>query len=76
MPKYHFDLVDHVTVADQGGRDLSDDAEAIYFSERLGQHLRALKPELVGKRYAVLVTDENGDEIHRAWLDVERVRKH
>lgn len=75
MRKYHFDLIDHGTVSDHGGQELLDNAEAIHAAERLAEHLRVLKPELIGKRYAVLVTDENGDEIHRASLDVGRGRK-
>jgi hypothetical protein len=69
MPRYHFDLVDQTTVADQGGRQLEDDEQARAVADRLAEELNARRPELRGKNYKVLVTNDEGDEIHLAPLD-------
>jgi hypothetical protein len=37
MPRYHFDLVDHQTVQDEGGQELSDDAKAAGIADELAR---------------------------------------
>ena len=69
MPRYHFDLVDSKTVADQGGQLLEDDAMAIQVADRLAQELSKTRPELTGKGFKILVTDVDGERVHEAPLD-------
>ena len=69
MPRYHFDLIDSATVADQGGRILSDDVMAADVADRLARELYEVRPELRGKGYAILVTNADGEEVHRAPID-------
>jgi hypothetical protein len=69
MPRYHFSLVDSTTVEDQGGRILADDAMATDVANRLASQLREIRPELIGKNYAIVVTSADGRELHRAALD-------
>ncbi|MCK1409524.1 hypothetical protein IVB48_29955 [Bradyrhizobium sp. 76] len=69
MPRYHFDLVDSKTVADQGGQLLEDSSVAIQVANRLAQELSETRPELQGKGYKVLVTDADGELVHQAPLD-------
>jgi uncharacterized protein DUF6894 len=73
MPRYHFDLVDSRTVADQGGQVLADDFMASEVADRLAEELRSVRPELRGKGYAILVTNDEGEEVHRAQLDKLRL---
>jgi Bacteriophage Lambda NinG protein len=66
MPRYHFDLVDHVTVEDHGGQLFTDDGAAARAADDLAQQIFEVRPELRGKGYSVLVTDARGLEVHRA----------
>jgi hypothetical protein len=69
MPRYHFDLIDSRTVADVGGRTLEDDIAAADAADNLAAELYKGRPELRGKDYAVLVTNADGEEVHRAPVD-------
>jgi hypothetical protein len=69
MPRYHFDLVDSKTVADQGGQLLEDETMAIHVADRLAEELSDARPELRGKGFKVLVSDADGERIHEAPLD-------
>jgi hypothetical protein len=69
MPRYHFDLVDKNTTFDHGGRILEDDDQAIEAAELLAKQLRIARPDLIGKGFLALVTDEDGREVHRVRLD-------
>jgi hypothetical protein len=46
MPRYHFDLVDSKTVADEGGTDVSDDIQAMDVAEGIARRLIQECPEL------------------------------
>jgi hypothetical protein len=70
VPLYHFDLVDSKTVADEGGTELSDDIAAMDAAEILARLLLQERPELKNQHYAILVTNEDGDEVCRIPLDV------
>jgi hypothetical protein len=70
VPLYHFDLVDSKTVADEGGTELSDDIAAMDAAEILARLLLQERPELKNRHYAILVTNEDGDEVCRIPLDV------
>jgi hypothetical protein len=69
MPRYHFDLVDHRTLEDHGGQVLADDIMAADVADELARRVREVRPELRNKRYAILVTDAEGREVHRAPID-------
>ena len=69
MPRYHFDLIDSTTVADQGGQLLEDESMAIEVADRLAQELSVVRPELRSKGYKVLVTNADGERVHEAPLD-------
>jgi hypothetical protein len=44
MPRYHFDLVDSKTVADEGGQELPDDATAEQVAREIAARLRKERP--------------------------------
>lgn len=70
MPLYHFDLVNWRTIIDAGGADLADDVEAIHSADLVVRGLVERMPQLKNNHYAVLVTNEEGDEVCRVPLDV------
>lgn len=70
MPRYHFDLVDSKTVADEGGAELPDDIKAMEAAEEIARRLLAERPDLKGRRFSILVTNQDGEEIGRMPLDV------
>jgi len=70
MPLYHFDLVSWKAIVDAGGADLADDIEAMNSADMIARRLLDRMPQLKNQRYAVLVTDEEGDEVCRLPLDV------
>jgi hypothetical protein len=70
MPRYHFDLVDSKTVADEGGQELPDDAMAERIAKQLAASLRKAQPELKNRNFAILVTTQDGERICRVPLDL------
>jgi hypothetical protein len=70
VPRYHFDLVDSRTVADEGGAEMSDDIAAIDAADLLAKRLLQERPELKNRAFAILVTNEDGEEICRIPLDL------
>ncbi|UWU95563.1 DUF6894 family protein [Bradyrhizobium sp. CB1015] len=70
MPRYHFDLVDSKTVADEGGAELPDDMQALDVAEEIARRLLEQRPELKGRHFSILVTNDDGEEIGRVPLDV------
>jgi hypothetical protein len=70
MPLYNFDLVNWKAIVDAGGADLADDIEAIDSADNIARRLIERLPQLKNKHYAVLVTNEDGDEVCRLPLDV------
>ena len=70
MPRYHFDLVDSKTVADEGGRVLPDNATAEKVAKEIAARLREERPELKHRNFAILVTDQDGERICRAPIDL------
>jgi hypothetical protein len=69
MPLYHFDLVNSGAIADKGDAELVDDIEAIDSADVIARQLLDERPELKGRHYSVLVTDEEGEEICFLQLD-------
>lgn len=70
MPRYHFDLVDSKTVADEGGAELPDDVKALDVAEEIARRLLKERPELEGRNFSILVTNQDGEEIGRVPLDI------
>lgn len=70
MPLYHFDLVNTKTVADHGGEMLPDDIVAMDSADELARRLLSAFPDLKHRHYAILVTNEDGEEVCRLPLDV------
>jgi len=70
MPLYHFDLVNWKAVVDAGGLDLADDIAAMDSADTIARSLLERLPQLKNRHYAVLVTNEEGDEVCRLPLDV------
>jgi hypothetical protein len=70
MPLYNFDLVNWKAIVDAGGADLADDIEAIDSADKIARRLVQRLPHLKNNHYAVLVTNEDGDEVCRLPLDV------
>ncbi|WP_027519459.1 hypothetical protein [Bradyrhizobium sp. WSM1417] len=70
MPRYHFDLVDSKTVADEGGAELPDDIMALDVAEEIAKRLLAERPELKNRQFSILVTNHEGEEIGKVPLDV------
>jgi hypothetical protein len=70
MPRYHFDLVDSKTVAHERGQDLPDDAMAEEVAKEIAARLRDERPELRGRNFAILVTNQDGDRICRVPIDL------
>jgi uncharacterized protein DUF6894 len=60
VPLYHFKLVDSRIVSDHGVHDLPDETAAQIEAIKLARSLRASRPELVGMKCAISVTDEGG----------------
>ncbi|MDB5519511.1 MAG: hypothetical protein JWQ17_6269 [Tardiphaga sp.] len=70
MPRYHFDLIDSRTVADEGGAEAPDDTTAMDIAEAIVRRLREERPELKNRHFAILVTNAEGEEISRLPLDI------
>jgi hypothetical protein len=70
MPLYHFDLVNTKTITDQGGAVLTDDIEAMDSADKMARRILDERPDLKTRHYAILVTNEDGDEICRLPLEV------
>jgi hypothetical protein len=70
MPRYHFDLVDGKTIADEGGAEAVDDIAAMEVAEEIARRLVRERPELRKRHYSIVVSDENGIEICRTPLDI------
>ena len=70
MPLYHFDLVNTKTNFDAGDADLSDDVEAIDTADLIARRVLREQPAARNHHYAILVTDEEGEEICCLPLDI------
>ena len=70
VPRYHFDLVDSRTVTDEGGAELPDDIQALDVAEKIARRLLEERPELRGRRFSILVTNQDGEEVGRMLLDI------
>ena len=69
MPRYYFDLVNSVTIADEGGAEASDDINALDVADEVARRVLRERPEVRGRHFAILVTNEDGEEVGRVYLD-------
>jgi len=70
MPLYHFDLVNTKTHVDAGDAELPDDIEAIDSADLIARRVLEELPQAKNRHYAILVTNEDGEEICRLPLDI------
>ena len=70
MPLYNFDLVNWKAIVNAGDAELMDDIAAMDSADTISRRLLARLPHLKNRHYAILVTNEEGDEICRLPLDV------
>jgi hypothetical protein len=63
MPRYYFKLVDGHLVTNYGVQDLNDGTVAQIAAIARARSVREAKPELVGQRYSIYVTDELGGDV-------------
>jgi hypothetical protein len=56
-------------VADEGGTDVSDDIQAMDVAEGIARRLIQERPELKNRHFAILVSNEDGEEVCRVQLD-------
>ena len=69
MPRYYFDLVDTTDAVNVNGAILDDDEAASKVAQDLARDVRADRPELLGRGYAIVVRTEGGDQILRVPVD-------
>jgi hypothetical protein len=65
MPRYHFDVIGKNTIAGRTGLLLPDDTHADA-ADRLASELFGIRPEPRVRECAVLVSDDDGEEVNRA----------
>jgi hypothetical protein len=70
MPLYHFDLVNTKTHVDAGDAELPDDIEAMDCADLLARRVLTERPEVRNHHFAILVCNEDGEEICRLPLDI------
>jgi hypothetical protein len=70
MPLYHFDLVNTKTHVDAGVAELPDDIEAMDSADLIARRVLRELPQAKNRHYAILVTNEDGEEICRLPLDI------
>jgi hypothetical protein len=70
MALYHFDLVNTKTHVDAGDAELPDDIEAMDCADLIARRVLQEQPEARNRHFAILVCNEEGEEICRLPLDV------
>ncbi|AHY52632.1 hypothetical protein JEY40_34545 [Bradyrhizobium japonicum] len=70
MPLFSFKLINSHFVSDFGVHDLPSETDAQIEAIRLARSLRETRPELVGRRYSIFVSDDDGRGVCTIPLDV------
>jgi hypothetical protein len=63
MLRYYFRLADGHLVANYGVHELPDDTAAQIAAIEFARSVREVRPELVGQRYTISVSDELGADV-------------
>lgn len=66
--QFHFNLADGRSVADKGAQELEDAVQASEAADLLAKKVAREQPDLVTKGFAIVVSDEDGEEVYRARL--------
>jgi hypothetical protein len=66
--QFHFSLADGKSVADKGVQELEDAVQAGEAADVLAKRVAREKPDLVTRNFAIVVSDEDGEEVYRARL--------
>jgi hypothetical protein len=69
MPKFRFNLEDHVFIADRGTHDCADEADAQMMANEIADRLVQTHPEFLEGGHAVVVRDESNRQVYRADMD-------
>ncbi|RTL50771.1 MAG: hypothetical protein EKK40_11700 [Bradyrhizobiaceae bacterium] len=75
MPKYRFNLEDHIVIADRGAHECEDVMHAREVADEIAERLVQTQPHLVSADQGIVVRDENNNEVYRAGLDRDSVRQ-
>jgi hypothetical protein len=75
MPKYRFNLEDHVFIADRGAHECADIAHAKEVADEIADRLVQTRPELVSGNNGIVVRDEDNREVYRADMDKVSIRR-
>lgn len=75
MPRYRFNLEDHVFIADRGAHECADVVHAKEVADEIADRLAQTRPELVSDNHGIVVRDENNREVYRADLDKDSIRR-
>jgi hypothetical protein len=70
MPLYHFDLVNTKTHVEAGDVELPDDIEAMDCADSIARRVMQEQPEVRNRHFAILVCNEECEEICHLPLDV------
>ncbi len=74
MPKYRFNLEDHVFIADRGAHECADIIHAKEVADEIADRLAQTQPELVSANNGIVVRDEDNREVYRANQDRDSIR--
>lgn len=66
--RFQFNLADGKSVADKGDEELDDAVQASEVADELATRLARERPSLASRGFAIVVSDEEGDEVYRAKL--------
>ncbi len=75
MPKYRFNLEDHIVIADRGSHECADIIHAKDVADEIAERLVQNQPDLVSPNQGIVVRDENNEEVYRADLDRDSIRR-
>lgn len=66
---FHLNLAAAGTASEPLGRTIDVNVDAIVWAQRMAIDLAEERQDLLGKGYAVVVTDDKGHEVHREHID-------
>jgi hypothetical protein len=69
MPKYRFNLEDHVVIADRGLHECADENDAQMMANEIADRLVQTHPEFLDGDNAIVVRDEKNRQVYRAVMD-------